>query len=57
MNFDHDFFLPLPHSDCEGVRKSMADYGDVVGQTKMLLQNLQAPVWAKGAKSRAFLDG
>ena len=40
MNFDRDYCLPLPRSDWEGVRKCMADYGDVAGLTKLLLQKL-----------------
>ena len=48
MNFDRDYFLPLPRSDWEGVRKCMADYGDVVGLTKLLLRQLKVPIWSRG---------
>ena len=48
MNFERDYFLPLPSLDWTGVRPAMADYGDIVGLSKQLLRYLRQPVWAHG---------
>ena len=48
MNFQRDFFLPLPKQDLSGARRIMADYADTVALSKSLFSVLRLPVLQGG---------
>lgn len=49
MNFERDFFLPLPCDDWTGCKQAMASYSQVVAITKALWRSLRALKFAHGS--------
>lgn len=45
MNFQRDYFLPLPTEDYQSARRVLADYARTVSLSKYFWSNLRAPVW------------
>ena len=48
MNFERDFFLPLPAADFSGCRRGMASYSHVVSLSKQLWRCLRFPTLSEG---------